>query len=142
MLNQIKILKLNNRKGVSLIISYVILIGFSISLAIMVSMWMKGQSEEVVESWETYDCDIDCQDVFLSVCYGDGLSVTNRGNFNIKALRIQNSTGSEIFLVNIGLGETEVLNIGEQPINIVPAINNEGNYCFCADKKIEVDECV
>ncbi len=132
-----------NKKGVSMIISYVLLIGFSISLAIMVSMWIRGESQKVADSWEMYDCDFSCDDVFLSACYNqDGLSVRNRGNFNIKGVRVQNSTGATNIPTNIGLDQTEVLNIGELPNTIVPAIGEGEDVCLCADKKIEVGNCV
>lgn len=138
-----------NKKGVSMIIAYVLLVGFSVALAITVTLWIRGMAEESAEDIMSKECELQCDEVFLAVgCYSDGVDITNKGNFNISKLKVRSESGVTDVIVNIGLGETaENLNIGDvsindEPISIVPVIGKGEEECVCRNKRIEVSECI
>ena len=101
-------------------------------------------ARESAEDILSKECEIQCEDVFLAIsCYSDDLmSVSNKGNFDISKLRVQNSSGVSEIIVNILLDETKELNIGEMPISIVPIVGKDEEECVCGNRRLEVSECI
>ena len=82
-----------NKKGASELISYVLIIGLSITLAIVIGMWSKGESKRVVESTvKGSEIETRCAEVHLGGfgCIRDDdleVKAINRGSFSIIGIR-------------------------------------------------------
>ena len=82
-----------NKKGASELISYVLIIGLSITVAIVIGMWSKGESKRVVESTvKESEIETRCAEVHLGGfgCIRDNnleIKVVNRGSFSIIGIR-------------------------------------------------------
>lgn len=82
-----------NKKGAAELISYVLIIGLSITLAIAVGLWSKQESKRVVETTvKETEIETRCNEVHLGgfgCINGDKLEIKikNRGVFSISGLR-------------------------------------------------------
>jgi len=82
-----------NKKAASELISYVLVIGLSITLAIAIGLWSRGESERVVKTVVTEtETDARCAEVRLGgfMCSRDDnieVKIKNRGSFSIVGLR-------------------------------------------------------
>ncbi len=82
-----------NKKGASELISYVLIIGLSITLAIVIGTWSKGESKRVVDTTvKESEIETRCAEVHLGGfgCIRNGnleINVKNRGSFSIVGIR-------------------------------------------------------
>ncbi len=86
------------KKGVSTIIAWVLLLGFSILLGSTVILWSKQQTEKYTESLtEMFENDINCRDVIYVIdanCSAKTASVSNKGSFTIVKFIIRTNLSS------------------------------------------------
>lgn len=138
-----------DKKGVSLAIAWVLLLGLSITLAIFVGTWLKKVSEDTGEAViEDAIRDQRCGDTVLVVnwdCTGDTIDYRNNGVFNIVKIKCRQSTG----LVDVGIStlvpsgiESQALNIcldvGLDNTDVIPVIEIDGVEVACAEKSVRV----
>ncbi|MBI2499029.1 hypothetical protein HYV88_02195 [Candidatus Woesearchaeota archaeon] len=82
-----------NKRGAAELISYVLIIGLSITLAIVVGMWSKGESKRVVETTvKESEIETRCAEVHLGGfgCIRNNnleIKAVNRGSFSINGIR-------------------------------------------------------
>ena len=138
----------SNKRAVSTIIAYVLLIGLAVSMSVLVHNWLKLYVAED----ESQTCP---EDVALSIegySYSSdwlNLTIKNRGKFNIEDLSVKVSTDSESggidplklnYAVTIGVGDKLVINytledlIYEHPtyLEIQPVIFEDGEIIYCS----------
>src|SRR3989344_3921670 len=107
--------KIKMKKGVSEIISWVLLIGFAVSLAAIVTMWTLRNTETTTEGVvKMVTEDIKCSEVFINLaidCTTKTLTVINDGKFKIDKLMIRADSSSETIEANLMPGKEQSLNI-------------------------------
>ena len=98
------------KRGMSELVSYVLLIGLSVMLATIVTMWYRSQSESFQESiYERTEADIRCNDVSINVklnCAQPKFNVTNRGYHAISKVIQRQVEFSRETQISITPGET------------------------------------
>lgn len=102
-----KLLSLSNKKGVSLLISYVLLISISIALSVLVYNWLRFyvQETELEKCKEGIAIVIQDYECFLANGGVDGslnITIKNKGRFNIDGfvLKVNDRAGAKIGLYN------------------------------------------
>lgn len=135
-----KLRKINDKKGISEVVAYVLLIGISLSLATMVFFWLKGQLPKDVELSCDEGLSLNIRDYEYSCSSPEELNVTiqNKGRFNAAGfiLRVNNESGREIGLYVLEdsiepmqTGETRELSYSSFTDNIT-GVSILGNLAF------------
>jgi len=134
------------KKGVSEIVSFVLLIGFVVSLGVLVTTWFKEQTEKTTTTLvkETIG-DIRCSDVSLNAYFinppaCDRINITNTGYFRILQVTVRSQFGSRNYNLEINITESKDLNIGGSfnEVEIIPIIKSEKELVACADRKVSI----
>lgn len=149
-----------NKKAASLIISYVLIIGLSIALAVAIGLWSKSESEKVMDTTvKESEMSARCADVRLGgfrCSKEDGnieIKIKNRGSFNIVSLRYicidknSESIGSgKLDLDGLLPGEEEPLNINklsncniDGDITLTPFIRINDREVICDEGEKIID---
>lgn len=85
------------KKGVSPVIASVLLIGMVVALALIIFIWMRGFTQEVITKFDGQNVELSCENIQLDASYSSGeLSISNRGNvpvFNAK-LKVSSVSGT------------------------------------------------
>lgn len=154
--------KNKKKRGQGAIIAWVLLIGLSVSLAILVSTWTKKQAEETTETLVSQtEADLRCAAVSFnakpecSIPY-DSLKVVNRGDFTIHKFVVHiKSKEGQLISNTINLfekgrepikpGETQTLRTQDSFMNseieLVPFIQVDGEYVGCTARTLKT-ECI
>ncbi len=135
------------KKGAVVIIEWVLLIGLTVALGIIVTTWMREQTKQVTEDIvEDVEFDARCADVSLNVAVlscapgVDHVNITNTGYFNITKVSVRNQFGAADFQLDLAPQSSKDLNIGnaQTEVDIVPVMT-VGNKLFgCTDRKLIV----
>ena len=139
-----------DKRGAETIVAWVLLVGLSITLGIIVSQWMKEQAEKQSEDIvKEVEGDIKCVDVSLNAYFSDSscstLEISNRGYFKILALKIRSDYGTgDPQEINLNPQQTQTLNIGYSVYNgsridLIPIIKVGKERLACVDKKISIE---
>ena len=136
--------KIKMKKGVSEIISWVLLIGFAVSLAAIVTMWTLRNTETTTEGVvKMVRGDIKCSEVFINLaidCTTKTLTVINNGKFKIDKLMIRADGTIETIESNLMPGKEESLNIDFiNNIEVIPLVKLDKEFIGCSDKAKEVE---
>ena len=136
--------KIKMKKGVSEIISWVLLIGFAVSLAAIVTMWTLRNTETTTEGVvKMVRGDIKCSEVFINLaidCTTKTLTVINDGKFKIDKLMIRADSSSETIEANLMPGKEQSLNIDFiNNIEVIPLVKLDKEFIGCSDKAKEVE---
>ena len=125
------------KKGQGQMIAFVLLIGFTVVIGIMVGGWMMKQSGKFGEKLETQERSTSCMDVaIVKVCDNGALKIRNKGYFTITKLKIQGMDIPIIILPNEEKPIGITLNIGD---TVIPFIEIKGKEVGCATKAITID---
>ncbi len=148
---------LNKKKGQAALIAWVLLIGLSVSLAVIVTTWTREQAEETTETLVSQtEADLRCDAVSFNVAPQceipyDGLKIVNRGDFTIHKFVVHikppegNLISSTINLFEGGReplkpGETQTLRTKDSfmnsEIDLVPFIQVDGQYVGCSARQL------
>ena len=122
------------KKGQGQLIGFVLLIGFTVVIGIMVGNWMIQRSRSVEGIIEQGDTDAMCPDVQIDpICEGGQIKIRNNGNFNVR-LKIN---GGEL-TDKISLKKTsQSLNIGD---TVIPFIEIRGKDYGCSSQSRTINE--
>ena len=121
------------KKGQGQLIAFVLLIGFTVVLGIMVGNWMIKQSGKMGKATERAEVDVRCADVsIVSVCEGSTLKIRNTGYFTV-SVKVGNTLG----ISELKPKETKTLNTYGTAI---PFIKIEGKEHGCTNKAITVED--
>lgn len=139
------------KKGISLLISWVLLVGFVVALAVFVTMWSRQQAERNIgEVIEMIEGDARCNDVSLNAevnCAEKKVNLVNRGYFTIYKLviriyKIDGDVGSDNKdNLKIEYGDSYTYNFPEEfeRLEIVPVIKIDDKFVGCSDRKAVVE---
>lgn len=134
------------KRGVSILISWVLLVGFAVTLALLVTVWVKQTAEEAAkELEETAEQEARCSAVAINAnmtcATSNDMTISNRGTFTITKVRFRQleKVYDEDKILDPGKPETQPLNSMfdiSKPIEIIPIIQIEGKEVVCATRKI------
>ena len=133
-----------NTKGVSLIISWVLLIGFAVTLGVIVSQWMQDQANKTAETViEAKAQEVRCRDVSLNAFLTNScatLEVANKGVFTVHQINIRSKFGTEAIDTSILPSQSQSLNIQtalspDDSIEVIPVIEMEETLVSCVTRK-------
>lgn len=132
------------RKG-DVILSWVLLVGFVVGLATMVTMWVKNTAEQSTQlQIDKSEQEVRCSETALNAAMDcqnapHDLKITNTGKFTLQKIKIrQQDTNQDISQI-ISPQQTETLNINLDPtlgIEIIPIIKINEKEVICATRKI------
>ncbi len=130
------------KRGVSEVISWVLLLGFSVLLGTTVIMWSKQQTEKYTdELTEMVENDINCRDIIYTInanCTTKTTSVNNRGSFTIVKFIIRTNLSSST--LDTAVTPTSTVNLGIPPsyydtgFDMIPFIEVNNKKVGCSDK--------
>lgn len=137
------------KKGVSVIISWVLLVGLTVAIGTMVSIWIRTTTEKTVQE-QIEQVDLKCDDIGFNVknnsecVYGSvSFAVNNRGSFTIHDFIIRvdgevtrNGLNTPDKL-NILPDQSQDLNIDITPsseIEFIPVVDNNA----CSSRRIRL----
>ena len=132
------------KRGASAIVAYVLLIGFAVTLGIMVSTWMKEQAEKTSQNLiQEKSREVTCTDVGLNAYFlspaCDWVNVTNKGVYSLKRLTFRSVFGSESKDVDILPHQSQDLYISTSTdVEVIPSIVLEGELVGCGNRKIRL----
>lgn len=144
---------LKNKRGVGAIIAWVLLLGFTVALATMIFLWMKGQTETMSESTVEYvEGELQCQSVRINVVNTTGPicenpDVHNVGYLNIKAVVVREictdgsaTSSKEPHSINLQPKSSKTETLGEYKTTLSGFCSGGADSCLLiiGCKKIEV----
>jgi hypothetical protein len=137
-----------DKKGVSLIISWVLLIGFAVTLGVLVSTWMQDQAEETSETLlDDKTMELHCGDMAVNAFFPtptcDTISTTNKGVFTIHQVHVRSLFGTETIEASIPPQQAQDLNIqtvvvSGESVEVIPVIKVEGKTVVCVNRKLSI----
>jgi len=136
------------RKAIAPVISYVLLIGFAIVLAIIVSVWSKSFVQETTgESIETIEGDLLCREVRINANYNTGctsINITNNGYIIIEKFAVNrlDPVSSSIEETSLSPYESTIFTqSSSNSVEIIPIVKVKNRLIGCADKKFFISDC-
>jgi len=142
---------MKTKRGISPLISWVLLVGFAVALSMMVTDWVKTQAESTTEKTvEGVEGDIRCSQVSLNVnvdCISSPgtvqMNLANRGKFTIHKIRIRQPGNTEERIITLAptMKRTEALNRFDpaKEGDVVPIIMLEDKEVICSTRKVVVN---
>lgn len=134
-----------NKKGISEIISWVLLIGFAVSLAVIVTTWTLKNTEKTTEGVvKMVTGDMRCSEVYINLevdCVNKQLKAAmNNGKFKISTILIRAGSYNDKREIDLMPNDKIDLNIGfnSESIEVVPLIKVDRELIGCSDKVKEV----
>ena len=132
------------KKGISEIISWVLLIGFAVSLAAIVTIWTLRNTEQTTESVvRMVNEDIKCSEVYINLgvdCNTKTLTIINNGKFKIDKVLIRDGSSSSQIQIDLMPNNQQVLNsaFSSNSIEVIPLVKAEKELIGCSNKAKEV----
>jgi len=144
-----------SKKGQGMIIAWVLLIGLTVALAVIVTTWTRQQAEETTEGIVAgTEVELRCAAVSFNAkptCNGNHIDVVNRGDFSIRKFVIHmnnkdglNSETVEFFEDPILPGKSKGINTKEidslyGTISLTPFILVDNQIVGCSDRKLTLE---
>lgn len=129
----------SNKKGIESLIAWVLLIGFSVGLAVFVTRWSLQQAQKSTSGVEEMVMgDIQCSDVAISghCDENNNIIIKNKGTLNIIGYKKGSDTKPTMFskedILKPNVGE---LKFATTKISITPIINIDGKQVMCVTQK-------
>ncbi|MBU4501242.1 MAG: hypothetical protein KKA79_01520 [Nanoarchaeota archaeon] len=141
-------MKKRTSRGIAPIVSWILLLGFAIGLATLISLWQIDQTEDFGSSVIRYASGImDCNELSFNVYSSDGcntVKIKNSGYFSIDGFVVRSFSGfgaksdvKEVFVKAQESGELEFILVSADRIEVMPIVDVEGEMVGCKDKVIE-----
>ena len=133
------------KKGDSVLISWVLLVGFAIGLATIVTIWVKDRAESTTEDViNKAEEDMRCAETALNVAIDcvnapQDIKITNTGKFTIHKVKLRQGSTIDDVAKTIAPQQTETLNTNwntAEELDIIPIIKIEEKEVVCATRKI------
>ena len=143
-----------NKKAVTPAISWILLIGLTVTMAGVVTVWIKSTAGETSETLvNNVDKDMRCVDTYFNAYETEGISncneitVHNRGFFSIHSIKVRNGNEVEDYELTDPLIPQEIraisLNILTLPqdnkIGLIPIIKVQDEFLACMAKEISIE---
>ncbi len=133
---------MKTRKGVSVVVSWVLLVGLSLTMGILVTTWTKQHVKDIEEDIsQDIETDLLCGDVSLKAFVAnppcDNINITNTGYHTIIKVSLRHQFGLQDIDLNLLPTESKVLNILiPTKIEIIPFVQAENKLSGCTEKKV------
>lgn len=131
------------KKGASELVAWVLIIGFSLALGVLVTQWLKDQatiSADIVT--KDIEKDLRCNDVSINAFFSaqcTEIDVTNRGYHKVVAIKVRNPYGVQELETNLLPGATTSISPqgiqSGMSIDLIPVIRGEDELLGCIDRK-------
>ena len=136
-----------DKKGAEAIVAWVLLVGLSITLGVIVMQWSKEQAEKQAKDIvREVEGDIKCVDVSINAYFTDAncdeIFITNKGYFKILSIKIRPDIGTvETLNINLDPQQSQTLNIGylTNKLDIIPIIKAGKEDIACLDRKLTIN---
>ncbi|MEK6839690.1 MAG: hypothetical protein AABX72_02010 [Nanoarchaeota archaeon] len=138
---------MQSKRGIGEIVGWVLLIGLSVAIATMVTVWTKQQASKTTEFIiEDIEGDIQCADTafkaFIVTPPCTDINVSNTGYHKIVKFSLRHQFGTQEFPVDL-LPQTDskVLNMNlpsPSKVDIIPVIQSSKGLIGCADRKLVI----
>ena len=127
------------------IVGWILLIGLSVAIATMVTVWTKQQATKTTEFIiADVEGDIQCADVSFKAFIVNppctDINIFNTGYHKIVKMKVRHQFGTQEFQVDL-LPQTDskVLNINiPSKVDIIPVIQSSKGLIGCADRKLVI----
>ncbi len=138
---------MKSKKGIGDIIAWVLLIGLSVALATMVTVWTKQQASKTTEFIiQDVEGDIQCADVSFKASVVDqaackDINISNTGYHKIIKVSARTDFGATEFSIDLmPQADSKVLNIAipSTGVDIIPIIQSSRGLIGCADRKLVI----
>ena len=136
---------MKNKRGMGEIVGWVLLIGLSVAIATMVTVWTKQQATKTTEFIiDDVEGDIQCADVslkaFIVTPPCTDINISNTGYHTIIKVNARHQFGTQEFQVDlVPQTNTKVLNINiPSKVDIIPVIQSSKGLIGCADRKLVI----
>jgi len=139
-----------NKRGISIAISWILLIGFAVTLALIVIVWMKAFAQDTTETVkESTEYEMQCSEISLTAtnisdCSNLIIEITNKGYFTIHKIKINSQIGTEEIDIPDSLKPTDTktlntnMNYSSMELGIVPVTKINNKYFVCPDREIKL----
>ncbi len=140
---------IKDKKGAGEIIAWILLLGFSISLAVLIFNWSRTQTEELTESTVSFvEGKLECQEIAINVVTNEdctSITITNKGKLNIDQLAIRTfrqEYENTLFEKNLlAPKQSKTLDILQSnKIEVIPIVKINEKLVGCNEKRI-LHEC-
>lgn len=142
-----------NKKAITPAISWILLIGLTVTMAGVVTVWIKSTAGETSEKLvNNVDKDMRCVDTSFNAYENNSVMcnnviVHNRGFFSIHSIKVRNGNQVEDYELTDPLIPQEIraisLNISTLPqdnkIGLIPIINVQNEFLACMAKEISIE---
>lgn len=142
---------LRKKKGISEVVSWVLLLGFTIGLAVTVFTWTRDYTKTQTESTVSYiEGRIECQEIMINVLVNksqpcQGFIVSNRGKLKIDKILVRifnnnNPVGSYMYNLSLNpLQNQYVFNssLTGNRIEVMPLTKVSNKLVGCKEKTIK-----
>ena len=112
------------KRGIAEIVTWILLLGFAVVLAVSIFVWQKSQTEELTkESVQYLEGKLECEDISINIIRGEDCSrvgIVNKGKFTIDAIKAREK---------------------EEDIEIIPIRHKEGKLTGCIDRAVLLSNC-
>lgn len=144
------------KRGQGQIIAWVLLIGLTVSLAVVITTWSRQQAESTTEGIVGQaEIDLRCASVSFNAkpyCEGETIDIVNRGDFSIYkfVIHMKNPEGLKSKTLNLYEDPEKVIAPGERKnintelgdmygsIDLTPFIKIDEAYVGCSARKLTV----
>ncbi len=125
------------KKGQGQMVAFVLLVGFTVVIGIMVGGWMIRQSGRFEKSFDKSEAEQRCAEVSIApICNGQVFAgIKNTGSYKIILKANNQYIGSELTLNE----ETATINL-KTPLTVIPFIKIEGKEYGCPNRDLIIDE--
>ena len=139
------------KRGISPVIATVLLIAMVVVIGVIIFLWFRGMTEEVITKFGGTNIELVCNDVAFDASYlGGTLSLSNKGNVPIYGMKIKICGEKSHNTVNLdpfqGLNQGEAFSgdisdeVGSSKnIVLIPVLlgsSEEGKKIFVCDEKL------
>jgi FlaG/FlaF family flagellin (archaellin) len=142
-----------NKKAVTPAISWILLIGLTVTMAGVVTVWIKSTAGETTEALvNNVDKDMRCVDTSFNAYENNSIMcantiVHNRGFFSIHSIKVRNGNQVEDYELTDPIAPQEIraisLNISNLPsdnkIGLIPIIKVQDEFLACMAKEISIE---
>ena len=132
------------KRGASELVAWVLIIGFSIALGVIVTQWLKDQATKSAEIvTKDIEKDLRCGDVSINAFFSSpctGIDVTNKGYHKIVSIKVRNPYDVQELSIDLRPGSTSTISPqGIQTgmsVDLIPVIEGENERLGCIDRRI------
>src|SRR3989344_89577 len=135
------------KRGVSEIVSWVLLVGLTITIGMVVSQWLREHAEITTDKLaDQTQADLICNDVAINAYFTDpstcaSVTLVNKGYHTIHEINARSKYGTNPYTIDLKPGDpptTQPLNTGNTSVDIIPVVVVKGATIGCPTQQIKL----